>query len=170
MTQAEEANLKAENIKYQERLEKAVTVFKQQKAEIENLNKRIADLTEKASHADESDAKFFEQVDEITKLNQDIKERDCVIKEQDDTISAQDKEIAILNQDLEGKCNAVENMTAEIKEKNDIIAKQEGAMAELESTIQELKREIKFIKDQKKAYMAKITAIICEYADAGEKN
>ena len=88
-------NLK-ENAKLQGRLQKAVEVFKEQKAditrltderdraksEVEKLNARVAELEKQTAEKNEQDSQFFEQVQEIETLKEKVAETE---KNLDDT-------------------------------------------------------------------------------------
>ena len=73
---AEEKDLIQENEKLTARLKKAVEVFNEQKATIARQAEEIEALKAKAAEAEKKDGEFFDQVNEITKLKEELaKER-----------------------------------------------------------------------------------------------
>ena len=73
---AEEKDLIQENEKLTARLKKAVEVFNEQKATIARQAEEIEALKANAAEAEKKDGEFFDQVNEITKLTEELaKER-----------------------------------------------------------------------------------------------
>ena len=77
-----EQELIQENEKLTARLKKAVEVFNEQKATINRQADEINSLKTKASEAESKDNEFFEQVNEIEKLKEELKEVQTTCNEQ----------------------------------------------------------------------------------------
>lgn len=67
-----EKDLIQENEKLTARLKKAVEVFNEQKATITRQSEEIAALKAKAAEAESKDSEFFDQVNEIEKLKDEL--------------------------------------------------------------------------------------------------
>ena len=100
---AEEKDLIQENEKLTARLKKAVEVFNEQKATIARQAEEIAALKAKAAEGENKDNEFFEQVNEITKLTEELaKERaDGAAKEEEYTsqVKGLEKKVSALREE-----------------------------------------------------------------------
>ena len=146
--------LKQENEKLNARLKKAITVFNEQKETISRLTEErdnavsvveakdalITDLRNKIAEKDADDTKFFEQLQEIDSLNDEIQNQktlydglasqlnertkqldektkecanlDSIISDLDETISDKNSEIAQLEEKNEDLEKALDNLTS----------------------------------------------------------
>lgn len=106
-----EQELIQENEKLRARLQKAITVFTEQKNtisrltvdrddarnEVAKLNERVAQLEEATKSIDEQDSNFFKQVEEIESLSAKLKEQtdvNNVLNNENKTLRKQINEVA----------------------------------------------------------------------------
>ena len=123
-----EQELTQENEKLRARLQKAITVFTEQKntisrltverddakEELTKLNERIAQLEEVTKSIDEQDDNFFKQVEEIEDLSAKLKEQtdvNNVLNNENKTLTKQINDVANAFNDLVRTSeNAMENI------------------------------------------------------------
>jgi chromosome segregation ATPase len=150
-----EQELLQENEKLNGRLQKAITVFGEQKAtitrlteerdsanaDIEKLKNRIAELEAKANEASENDAKFFEQLNEIqvlegrvNKLKNDCEDAYDKIAQKDSEINALKDEATAFQAQVETTAKMLADAEAlndqKLKALNDIIEENKTALEE----------------------------------------
>ena len=123
-----EQELTQENEKLRARLQKAITVFTEQKntisrltverddakEELTKLNERIAQLEEVTKSIDEQDDNFFKQVEEIEDLSAKLKEQtdvNNVLNNENKTLRKQINDVAnAFNDFVRTSENAMENI------------------------------------------------------------
>ena len=123
-----EQELTQENEKLRARLQKAITVFTEQKntisrltverddakEELTKLNERIAQLEEVTKSIDEQDDNFFKQVEEIEDLSAKLKEQtdvNNVLNNENKTLKKQINDVAnAFNDFVRTSENAMENI------------------------------------------------------------
>ena len=123
-----EQELTQENEKLRARLQKAITVFTEQKntisrltverddakEELAKLNERIAQLEEVTKSIDEQDDNFFKQVEEIEDLSAKLKEQtdvNNVLNNENKTLRKQINDVAnAFNDFVRTSENAMENI------------------------------------------------------------
>lgn len=150
-----EQELLQENEKLNGRLQKAITVFSEQKAtitrlteerdsanaDIEKLKNRIAELEAKANEASDNDAKFFEQLNEIqvlegrvNKLKNDCEDAYDKIAQKDSEINALKDEATAFQAQVETTAKMLADAEAlndqKLKALNDIIEENKAALEE----------------------------------------
>jgi chromosome segregation ATPase len=131
-----EQELLQENEKLNGRLQKAITVFGEQKAtitrlteerdsanaDIEKLKNRIAELEAKANEASENDAKFFEQVNEIQVLERRVHKLESDCEDAYNKIAQKDSEITAIKDEataFQAQVETTAKMLADAKALND---------------------------------------------------
>lgn len=154
-----EQELLQENEKLNGRLQKAITVFGEQKAtitrlteerdsanaDIEKLKKRIAEFEADANKASENDTKFFEQVNEIQVLNLTVSKLKSECENANNTIEQKNREIDALKDESAGFQMQVET-TARMLEKAEILNNQK--LKALNDIIEENKNVIEEYKNE----------------------
>lgn len=141
--------LQAENDKLNARLQKAITVFAEQKAnitrlteerdsvntEVDRLKKTVSELEAKVSSASENDDKFFEQLQEIDTLKTKIVDKDITIERIKEEKEAQVEQVKSLTADLD-------KAQSDIVEKDATIEKSREIWRENKAEIDKLHEEV----------------------------
>ena len=126
--------LQEENDKLQARLKKAIQVFSEQKKTIEDLKtdkttlttendklkSKIVELESKITEFEKNDDKFFDQIAEIDKINEELKSSKSDCKQlAEENSSLNDKLVDMIAKHKEEK----ENYIAQINKKDEFISK-----------------------------------------------
>lgn len=126
--------LQEENDKLQARLKKAIQVFSEQKKTIEDLKtdkttlttendklkSKIVELESKITEFEKNDDKFFDQIAEIDKINEELKSSKSDCKQlAEENSSLNDKLVDMITKHKEEK----ENYIAQINKKDEFISK-----------------------------------------------
>lgn len=148
-----EQELLQENEKLKARLQKAITVFGEQKANIQRLteerdsarkeitkaNERITELEELTAKNDENDTKFFEQVQEIEDLS-------AAKKSLEDSLSKTESALKTTTEQLQ-------NTTADL-------AAAEKREDELEHSILTMRTDVSNMRERAKEALKELSKII----------
>lgn len=131
--------LRQENEKLNARLKKAITVFNEQKETISRLTEErdnavsivetkdalITDLRAKIAEKDADDTKFFEQLQEIDALNEEIQNQKTLYNDLASQLSERTNQ-------LEEKTNECANLNSIISDLDDTISDKNSEIAHLE--------------------------------------
>lgn len=129
--------LRQENEKLNARLKKAITVFNEQKETIARLTEErdnavsvveakdalITDLRAKIAEKDADDTKFFEQLQEIGTLNEEIKNQKTLYDDLTSQLSEQTKQLEEKTKECNNLNNVISDLDDTISDKNSEIAR-----------------------------------------------
>lgn len=166
--------LKQENEKLNVRLKKAITVFNEQKETISRLTEErdsavsvveakdalITDLRNKIAEKDVDDTKFFEQLQEIDALNEEIKNQKTLYDEVVLQLSERTKEFEEATKECVHLNNTISDLDETINDMNSKIAKLEENVAKAKNNETNAKNELKYIVERYNKNTKDVTDII----------
>lgn len=144
--------LKQDNEKLNARLKKAITVFNEQKVTISRLTKErdnavsiveekdalIADLRNKIAEKDAEDTKFFEQLQEIDTLNEEIQNQKILYDGLSSQLSERTKQLDEKTKECANLDSIISDLDETISDKNTEIAQLEEKNKDLETALDNL--------------------------------
>lgn len=147
--------LRQENEKLNARLKKAITVFNEQKETISRLTEErdnavsivetkdalITDLRAKIAEKDVDDTKFFEQLQEIDALNEEIQNQKTLYNDLASQLSERTNQ-------LEEKTNECANLNSIISDLDDTISDKNSEIAHLEEIATKAKNDATNAKNE----------------------
>ena len=159
--------LKQENEKLNARLKKAVTVFNEQKETIARLTEErdiavsvveskdalIADLRNKIAEKDADDTKFFEQLQEIDSLNEEIQNQKTLYDGLASQLSERTKQ-------LEDKTKECANLDSIISDLDETISDKNTEIARLEEVYKDMETAFDNLTSKYETGIAQYTAVI----------
>lgn len=159
--------LKQENEKLNARLKKAITVFNEQKETIARLTEErdiavsvveskdslIADLRNKIAEKDADDTKFFEQLQEIGALNEEIQNQKTLYDGLASQLSERTKQ-------LEEKTKECANLDSVVSDLDDTISDKNTEIAQLEEKNKDLETAFDNLTSKYETTIAQYNALI----------
>ena len=144
--------LKQENEKLNARLKKAITVFNEQKETISRLTEErdsavsvveakdalITDLRNKIAEKDADDTKFFEQLQEIDSLNEEIQNQKTLYDGLASQLSERTKQLEEKTKECANLDSIISDLDETISDKNSEIARLEEVYKDIETAFDNL--------------------------------
>lgn len=158
--------LKQENEKLNARLKKAITVFNEQKETISRLTEErdsavsvvevkdalITDLRNKIAEKDADDTKFFEQLQEIDSLNDEIQNQKTLYDGLASQLSERTKQ-------LDEKTKECANLDSIISDLDETISDKNSEIAQLEEKNEDLEKALDNLTSKYETTIAQYTAL-----------
>lgn len=159
--------LQEENKKLNARLAKAVTVFKEQKENLDRLtaerdnakedvaglSSRITELEAKLQEKSSDDTKFFEQLEEISNLEEQLAEKQGLY----DVISSQ---LSERTKQLDEKTKECANLDSIISDLDETISDKNTEISQLEEKNEDLEKALDNLTSKYETTIAQYTALI----------
>lgn len=164
--------LRQENEKLNARLKKAITVFNEQKETISRLTEErdnavsvvetkdalITDLRAKIAEKDADDTKFFEQLQEIDALNEEIQNQKTLYNDLASQLSERTNQ-------LEEKTNECANLNSIISDLDDTISDKNSEIARLEEIATNAKMDANNAKNELDAIIERYNKNVVDVTD-----